>query len=220
MDLVCPRDSFDDVIEYVKSLVGSQVLSSFDEADEPTEYSLRVSGFDRLVKVRTPLGVIDIMRSKTVSALFPVAHYWATHVMNVLTADNFISAYPSATISGVGYFTTAPQHDAVHVAIEKYRRRGFTLTSTRGDFLVASHGAECDSICANVDRFFGDDKCLVVPIGDGRITWVEKKKHGAESVGWRLGGQACGTGTCFLPSEFTVRPIRFGAVGRIEAQVI
>ena len=154
------------------------------------------------------------------SALYPVAHYWGTHVMNVLTADSFISAYPSTTINGVGYFTTTPKHDAVHAVIEKYRRRGFTLSDVRGDVLAASNGGECDAICANVDRYFGDDKCLVVPIGDGGYTWVEKKKQGAESVGWRLGGEACGTGTCFLPSEFTVRPIRFGAVGRIEAQVI
>ncbi|KAI9063180.1 hypothetical protein FKP32DRAFT_1553809, partial [Trametes sanguinea] len=47
---------------------------------------------------------IEIIESTTSSALFPLPHFWATHVVNYLTADTFCIAYPSHTLKHEALF--------------------------------------------------------------------------------------------------------------------
>ncbi|KAL6306071.1 hypothetical protein BKA93DRAFT_730208, partial [Sparassis latifolia] len=75
--------------------------------------------------------IIDIIQSATQTALYPLAFFWTTAVMNYLTADGFCCAYPELMLhrrsllnptSLLDYYYPPPR---ILGCIDKYIHRGF-----------------------------------------------------------------------------------------------
>ncbi|OCH88799.1 hypothetical protein OBBRIDRAFT_693533, partial [Obba rivulosa] len=59
-------------------------------------------GFFHLVQLRTPRGVIEVIRSVRETALYPICFFWSTLLMNYFSADAFCVAYPVLTFQRRG----------------------------------------------------------------------------------------------------------------------
>ncbi|KAI0323217.1 hypothetical protein GY45DRAFT_1215168, partial [Cubamyces sp. BRFM 1775] len=76
---------------------------------------------------------IDIIQSLTCSALYPIPFFWATHVMNYLTADSFCITYSTLSLAGKSLLTPTqllnhqyPNPLSLHI-MAKYTQCGFTF---------------------------------------------------------------------------------------------
>ncbi|EIW54148.1 uncharacterized protein TRAVEDRAFT_89234, partial [Trametes versicolor FP-101664 SS1] len=74
---------------------------------------------------------IDIIPSINASPLFPISFFWASHLMNYLTADSFCAAYPEYTFAQRAVLSPVqlidhryPSPEIVRV-IRKYEDRGY-----------------------------------------------------------------------------------------------
>ncbi|KIO09239.1 hypothetical protein M404DRAFT_57819, partial [Pisolithus tinctorius Marx 270] len=74
--------------------------------------------------------LIDVIISKTTSALSPIFQFHSTAVMNFFTANSLFCAYPSLTLRHRAMINTASLHERTfspsHIhALLKYKSRGF-----------------------------------------------------------------------------------------------
>ncbi|GJF00757.1 hypothetical protein PsYK624_170580 [Phanerochaete sordida] len=109
-------------------------------------------------KFVTPNGSMDVMCSKTASALSPLTVFHSTVVMNYLTADGFCLAYPMPFFKRFNI----RGHDADDRCVAKYRRRGFTVAEPELLFAAGSTEHACLpwGLCTRHVRAFGDRYCL------------------------------------------------------------
>ena len=216
MDLIAPKSRFAEVLDYVKTLPGASVTMDITSKDN-ARYPMQEVGFRRVVKVSTAQGAIDVIQSKTESALYPIPFYWGTHVMNALTWEACICAYPSLTLNHLAYVTARRDHPSTALAMAKYVARGFTVLfeGRREQEVLRTAGyTTCGNTCGNVTRYFGDGDCLTVAIADGKLVWVRLRLE-AMTVGWRLGGKGCGSRKCFVESGFMVGTMRLKERGHV-----
>ncbi|OCH86568.1 hypothetical protein OBBRIDRAFT_690064, partial [Obba rivulosa] len=91
LDLYVPWRHFNAVINHI-----------VDRHQARIEYSraayYHIKGFSHLVRLRTPQGVIEVIRSARESALYPLCFFSSTLLMNYISADSFCVAYPSLTL--------------------------------------------------------------------------------------------------------------------------
>lgn len=169
----------------------------------------RLNGIQAVAKfTRGPLK-IDVILS-TEHPLQPIGNFWSTFVMNVITADGIICAYPEDTMALRGTVNitdskhphTRPTPGSPREAIEKYACRGFT---SRGDHRSWQNSVDssytCDHstliTCPTITRFFGDDHCLWIPFKDTPQMWAGNLDvicPDNRTVSWNLGGWC--TGEC------------------------
>ena len=221
MDLITPKGRFQDVLDYVKTLPGATTTLDITGKDNEN-YPMHQVGFTRVVKVSTAQGNIDVIQSKTESAFYPIPFYWGTHVMNALTWEACIVAYPSLTFNHLAYVRSRPEHPSTANAMKKYVARGFTILfegRREVEVLRVAGYTSCGTTCANLTRYFGDSDCLTMSIGEGRVVWV-RVRLGSVTVGWRLGGKGCGSRKCFVDSAFMVGTVRFKDHGLVRFETM
>ncbi|KZT03029.1 uncharacterized protein LAESUDRAFT_381085 [Laetiporus sulphureus 93-53] len=95
---------------------------------------------------------IDVMRSRNESALYPICFFWSTIVMNVLTADEIISAYLTHIQQHVAFCSRTIEGIQLAAKVN-YHERGFTLYD-------GSQPSCHRWSCPKRTRFFFDDGCL------------------------------------------------------------
>ncbi|KIO06728.1 hypothetical protein M404DRAFT_102192, partial [Pisolithus tinctorius Marx 270] len=76
--------------------------------------------------------LIDVIISKTTSALSPIFQFYSTAVMNFFSTDSLYCAYPSLTLRHHAMINTSSLHQHTfspsHIqALLKYKSRGFRL---------------------------------------------------------------------------------------------
>ncbi|KAJ3539218.1 hypothetical protein NM688_g6399 [Phlebia brevispora] len=164
-------------------------------------------------RIQTESGMFDVMRSKTLCALGPVASYFATHVMNVISAHAVCVAYPLGTMNRTGVYTDRETTTDEAAAIRKYSARSYTLTSGTEHAPVAGD-EEQSMFCGRTARFFGDDKCITLHFGmtSRRTARMENVfdtptfRLGWTSA-WVLGGRACGVDCCAVETRRRVEDV-------------
>ncbi|KAI0351713.1 hypothetical protein OH77DRAFT_1461428 [Trametes cingulata] len=150
---------------------------------------------------------IDIVVSMNESALYPISHFWGSHVMNYLSADGYCVAYPELTFSGRGILS--PFHLTDHrypsdytlSLMAKYSPRGFSFRVRPYAWETSTTSAQDCNIspsagCPRVRRFFGDRFCLTGTLSSQYAGYgYDCSLPSSLTVCWWRGGDPCG-GTC------------------------
>ncbi len=153
---------------------------------------------------------IDLVESTEASALYPIASFWGSHLVNFLGADSYCVSLDKMTFRGLGLISssclinnsTTTFSEEIQQLMSKYHGRGFRfLTSplaAASDDGEGNNGPSCraGAACPLVLRFFGDRFCAVGSISttsDG--TGFARYLVSDLTVAWWRGGDACG-GTC------------------------
>lgn len=160
-------------------------------------------GFDRpyanetgiacVVTLKKGENSVDVIYSIGYSPLLPIAHFYATHVMNVVTSQSVAVAYPLSTVAGRGYLRScAAQTEKYRLAIEKYKERRFELVSFAENVETQSSEATARWYCPHKTRSFVDDGSIRLTFNDSAS---EERKAEDDallgSVRWRWGGRIC-----------------------------
>lgn len=156
---------------------------------------------------------IDIIPSINASPLFPISFFWASHLMNYLTADSFCAAYPEYTFAQRAVLSPVqlidhryPSPEIVRV-IRKYEDRGYQFrvrpyawNDCIGNALCARNAA-----CPRLRRFFGDRFCLTGNLSrDYGDDGFGRSLPSETTVCWWRGGDVCG-GECARSDVFPER---------------
>ena len=159
---------------------------------------------------------IDVICSRTSSALMPITAFWTSIVQNFVTPTMFCTGYPSSVSLGRGVIhltalSSGPSPTGRTVSlIRKYEARGFTFRLVNGFWTSDTFEHRCvdsdNGHCPIALRFFGDGHCgggfIGAPVA---VRGVFEGMHGT-CVWWR-GGRTCG-GECSA-SGLILRPGAF-----------
>lgn len=146
---------------------------------------------------------IDVIPSTNDCSLFPISHFWATHLMNFLSADSYCVAYPELTFAHRSVLSPFQlvQHrfpsEYIAGLVAKYQARGF-------DFRVRPYAWEeqrerttCtnNSSCPRIHRFFGDRFCVKGLLTREAGEYLHFRLLPSEKTAyWWRGGDPCGDG--------------------------
>lgn len=189
---------------YTTSPEGEQILEHFEhegyrasleegtgETDRPYADT---TGVACVVHLKKSTRKVDVVFSTTRSALTPIAHFWSTHLCNIVTAHAIYVAYPKSTLRGVGYRRPwAAQTSAIEQAHQKYNARGYTIHQFGTNTEATTGAPDAEFYCPHNSRSFGDkgtametyrshknclsgERCI-----EGKLTTVQ----------WTWGGKAC-----------------------------
>lgn len=140
---------------------------------------------------------IDVMRSATPSPLYPLTQFHSTLVMNAISPQSLVIAYPAHIADRRGLLTMHSQRVSARTAAAKYESRGYQLMPWDcSDF--AGEDLRDSSTCTNYRRYFGDEQCLTVPFSPcvNRVNEHGPIETHKWSAGWILGGRPCGDSLC------------------------
>lgn len=131
---------------------------------------------------------VDVVISSAETPLIPIARYYSTHVVNVITAYSISVAHPDSTLVGKGYLRAwAPNTTALDDAIRKYERRGYQLI--RPADAASTSTNEDESYCPNKKRRFTDNETMRIPFpGSDEGNAQRADADILETVSWRWGG--------------------------------
>lgn len=138
---------------------------------------------------------VDVVVSTCHSALAPIAHFYATHVVNVVTASTICVAYPDSTLKRRGFFRPWAARTWNRVlATEKYEQRGYQILG----FLRNREAGVWDGTiskrfyCPHVERCFMDEGTLRLWYAEVDGDRVRAKDCDLlRGVTWTWGGHQC-----------------------------
>ena len=162
--------TFDEFHPVVKALQEEQGAAIVDPAQLHARYE-GAEGICGFVRLRTDRGHIEVIRSSSDSALYPVALFWTTLLMNVVAADFVCIPYPELTMRGRGLVEFREYSDKETLALAKYAQRGFEFRRSAAGWedTTDMKNAGCfEWSCVNRARYFGDGGCLIA-IFDGYV---------------------------------------------------
>lgn len=136
---------------------------------------------------------VDLIFSGTGSALSPIARFYGTHVMNILTAEEVVVAYPESTFDAVCYRRWgATGGDGRPGGIEKYEGRGFKLRHFSENIEHVRLWGTGRFYCPHATRSFLDDGCVMLRFSNGGLQLGDVERAGIfDTVEWVWGGQGC-----------------------------
>lgn len=148
--------------------------------------------------VRCGLRSIVIYMSREDDVFAAIPRHLGTHLMNALSADLLVVAYPALSLLNRSLYPFVMPPDYLQRQMGSYSLRGVTGVFRGSDLEDLSGGCWGSVLCAKTDRKVGDDETMVVQIGRGNM--VKDFQRVRSSVAyWRLGGKECGNSECFLP---------------------
>ncbi|KAF8439781.1 hypothetical protein L210DRAFT_3319189, partial [Boletus edulis BED1] len=144
---------------------------------------------------------VDLIQSRTHSALSPIFEFHLSPLMNYVSADSFFSAYPSLTarrqaIINPMLFDHGNLGIGTLYALLKYRQRGFLLLSPAQyrlrDVHAGNYAHNCGRAitCSETPRSSHDRNCLCVRVPD-LVNDTYEAQETFHQIRWRLGGQRC-----------------------------
>ncbi|KIN97310.1 hypothetical protein M404DRAFT_160711, partial [Pisolithus tinctorius Marx 270] len=143
---------------------------------------------------------IDVIVSRTSTAISPLFQFHSTAVMNFISADSIFCAYPNLTFHRRALINSLPVYNGsigfkTMAALQKYASRGF-------DFGACEDVHHMPYTCRSIPRTLTDGGCLWLQITDLRHDVVRTtevfKCLGVINVMWLLGGYVCGAYPAFL----------------------
>lgn len=142
-------------------------------APDRQRYRRSTGSIQEVIKMQKehPRRCVDIIVSSNKSSIYPIAHFWSTHVMNFLTGSEICIAYP-CTLDKVGYIVPDRKDEwRLRILKGKYEHRGYVFPETKSSMLGEV-------------RYFGDETCWIMPTKRRRDTVMGGKI--SSTVVWRL----------------------------------
>ncbi len=226
LDLYAPLDTAGFLVYYLVQHEGYLVQTPSDDEQYAT-YGDPGTIF-RVHRLRRGSSSIDIIQSRLPSALYPIASFWATHLINYISARGFISGYYDLTFARralinpdrlADFTTPTPRISAL---IQKYEGRGYDMRLDNAAWDRDTNvNATCpgggSSGCATTVRYLGDGHCFMGSLRAVRtVTPSAHLFRGVSTrVAWIRGGWTCG-GMCSMTDWFIspqVFPHRVGVLG-------
>lgn len=167
---------------------------------------------------------VDIIPSKNSCALYPVAQFWGTHLINYLSADSYCVAYPKLTLSHRGLlspfqlFAECSTTPHLRTLVDKYETRGISVDLRSDPVGPTSSTPSCkgDQACARTRRFFGDRFCAQGWISRRELPSARARMlPSSQTTYWWLGGEGCGP-ACADLTKFPER--RWSFAGLLETE--
>ncbi|KAI9061415.1 hypothetical protein FKP32DRAFT_1540303, partial [Trametes sanguinea] len=87
---------------YAKRLASYLIQVEGYVPDDNDSHPYISRGYTEVIGMSRGAVRVQVIQSETSSALYPLAHFWSSHVMNFLTADGFCVCYPAYTFQGRG----------------------------------------------------------------------------------------------------------------------
>ena len=175
---------------------GAQITKLPDASQAVNKLELK-TGASRVVNVETHMAKFTIKESASRSAYHPLPFYWATHLMNALTADACICAYPTLTLRKKTVITNR-EYTSLSSEVQKYRSLGFTVFENARE--VADVRSSCADllVCGKRERMIGDRHTLVVPTASKNLEQTLLELGKSRTTCWKLGGEHCRNQGCFM----------------------
>lgn len=163
MDIYVPDTAFDSVLDCFLSdeRLGCRVTlrdgvleGRRDRLSGLVDASMRYAVKD-VVRLITRTGrAVDLVRSRTPSAVTPLLEFWSTLVRNFVSLDVCACMYPRTTFRRQAVLKPPPIFPGDHRAIAKYASRGFSMSYESFWVIAYSHPAHfCESgavvLCTN-----------------------------------------------------------------------
>ncbi len=163
LDVFSGRDSFSDMLSYLLKKEGATVKGVL--ADVP---GLGSKAFKCALQLETASGgLIRLIQSVRSSPFFPITLYYSTHLMNAITDNVLVVAYPKLTFLHRGVLTedeypADPEPTSFSVADLTER----DLATDNG--LPAGRVASASAAFANLDKWrsFADRDCVHIRLND------------------------------------------------------
>ncbi|KAJ2914232.1 hypothetical protein MD484_g6190, partial [Candolleomyces efflorescens] len=189
LDAYVPKGAFAEVDQFLKLNTGYRLLYDAPRArDDPGYHG---SGDSGVSFVRTYLDsdrnqTINVVETALLSPTATVFMFHSTIVMNFITWNSVVCAYPKTTLAKKGLKNTYRQRDSPKLleCYRKYEGRGFSLYDT-AQFIDPEHLCGQSPYCGQTLRFVNDPSTLCfkytddVP-GDPRADLIDKR------IAWKL----------------------------------
>lgn len=201
LDFFCPYDLFFQFIDHLMRTM--QVVDYTRYTITPNrhgkEYRFRRGVCERVTLASSKVK-IDIYRSVTVSALYPLPFFHSTLLMNFVGADSFGVAYPSLTLTRRAVTHSRLLGSKDIRSVSKFCLRGYRF---RESIFALRYGT--DEVCKGRKngcpvalRSFGDGGSLTV-------SWASHSQLDPLrwNVQWVMGGEPCG-GYCVEYRSFWI----------------
>jgi hypothetical protein len=161
LDIYTPRGKSEEMICYLNHL-GYKIPNQ--QTDSPRTKIRRLFEYHLhtvTTLMNTEFGTtIDVLESKSESAVKPITYLHGTLVQNYVEANSIVSFYPALTFMGMGTLARRSV-DSNGQWVSKYRERGFTIY--RG---ANASGRYVSYVCPLLLRSDGDCYCLTIWFGE------------------------------------------------------
>ncbi|KAK7685935.1 hypothetical protein QCA50_010744 [Cerrena zonata] len=127
--IVCPAYIVD-VTRFIMAFPGATRTSEFG-LDGVDDYIQNDFGIGSTTTITTTMASFKLVLSSEMSPFHLLAHYWSTHVMNALTADSLVCAYPTLTLQRKGIISYIPMLSEGDDIIDMWKGRGLALCRSR-----------------------------------------------------------------------------------------
>ena len=196
VDIIAPKGEFEVVLQHIMTEDGAHLKKSI-KASQLGEDLDKKTGTLRLVSVETSNAKFTVRESATRSPFHPLPFHWATHLMNALTADACICAYPCLTLRNKSLVTNK-EYAYVTRESQRYSTLGFTVFERARDLADVSDTCSELLVCGKRERMVGDRHTLVVPTGCKSLQKTLARLGEGSTTCWKLGGEHCRNKICFM----------------------
>ena len=196
VDIIAPKGEFEAVLQHIMTETGAHLKKSVNASQLGQDLDKK-TGTVRLVSVETLFAKFTVRESATRSPFHPLPFHWATHLMNALTADACICAYPSLTLRNKTLITNK-EYAYVTRESQRYRILGFTVFERARDLADVSDSCSDLLVCGKRERMIGDRHTLVVPAGGKNLRRTLTALGEGSTTCWKLGGEHCKNKVCFM----------------------
>ncbi|KAJ3516297.1 hypothetical protein NMY22_g14243 [Coprinellus aureogranulatus] len=195
LDLYVPRGSMDSAHAFL--ITHSYYLSkSYPEGWKPAGWGETGIRQVRYYTHKETSALVNVIETSLPSAPSAVFLFHSTVVMNYLTWNSVVCAYPLTTLSGYSLLNSSRFGEArrIHACVEKYKRRGYTFVTTSLECIGFPNPHTCGVFpyCGHTERHVGDSATM-------RLTMDEDPFGAADVVDpglkWLL---SCKRGYCGL----------------------
>lgn len=195
---------------YTTRPFGRRIAAFFESQGYSSTLRVRDQDFDRdyvadnaiacvFVLRKSPDTTVDVVVSIGESPLVPIAMFYSTHVVNIITPNSIRVAYPASTLAGKGYLRpSVSRTEGVDKALEKYSNRGYDIQTFDNCTESSPHVGDGTFYCPHKRRDFLDDGTLVVSLS--APSSAPSNPSGLDTlrlsaVDWKWGGSLCGSCT-------------------------
>lgn len=147
-------------VDAFKAYLASEEYVRGEPAEQHKTYDHGGGSIREVIKFKKPGNgpSIDLIVSRNKLSVFPIADFWGTHVMNLLSGSSLCIAYPH-TLDRIAFLVPRRSTDwKVPFLVGKYEQRGYEFE-------------ELDTEELGKVRYFGDKHCLCIPVRRGGGTF-------------------------------------------------
>ena len=196
VDIITPMGQFTKVLNHILREPGA-LLSDNITASELGPDLDQKTGTTRLAKVQTQKAKFTVKESATMSPFHPIPFFWATHLMNALTSEACICAYPTLTLRKKT-LVNKRHYSSLDNQIRRYISIGFTVFDKGRNVADASQSCHDLLVCPKRERMVGDRHTLIIPVAGRNLQQTVAHLSEGRTTCWKLGGEHCRNKTCFM----------------------